>query len=219
VNVINLGTQDYKAVWDIQKTIHQKRVSNQTNDTLLLVEHEHVLTMGKSGRFENLLLPLEKLKAKGVSCYQIERGGDITYHGPGQLVGYPIMNVKNGLAGIRPYIERLEEVIIRVLKDFGIKGQHRSKMVGVWTDVGKICSIGIAVRRWVSFHGFALNVNTDLSFFNLINPCGMPLVTMTSMQRILGKALPITDVKEHLVYHFGNIFERSMEPMCLEKIV
>lgn len=218
MNVVDLGRRDYKEVWEIQKTLHQKRVDMTIDDTLLLVEHDHVLTMGKSGKNENLLLPRTVLEERGVAYYEIERGGDITYHGPGQLVGYPIMNIKQGLAGIRPYIEYLETLIIRTLHDFGIAGMLRDKMIGVWTDSGKICSIGVAVKQWVSFHGFALNVNTDLSYFNLINPCGMPQIRMTSMQRVLKKAVALEDVKQCVVKHFGKVFIRTMEVACLEKI-
>ncbi|MBN2621255.1 lipoyl(octanoyl) transferase LipB [candidate division WOR-3 bacterium] len=219
VNVIDLGIRDYKEVWDLQRILHQKRVDKALEDTLLLVEHDHVFTMGKSGKQENLLVPRPVLEEKGAAYYEIERGGDITYHGPGQLVGYPIMNIKQGLAGIRPYIEHLEDVIIRTLHDFGIEGMVRDKMIGVWTNRGKICSIGVAVKRWVSFHGFALNVNTDLSYFDLIHPCGMPRVVMTSMQRELKKQVSFEDVKRSVVEHFGTIFERTMEAVCSEKII
>jgi lipoate-protein ligase B len=219
VNVVDLSIRDYKEVWDLQKALHQKRVDLTIADTLLLVEHDHVLTMGKSGKRENLLIPQHLLEEKGVAYYEIERGGDITYHGPGQLVGYPIMNVKQGLAGIRPYIERLQIVLIRTLHDFGIEGMVRDKMIGVWTESGKICSIGIAVKQWVSFHGFALNVNTDLSYFNMINPCGMSQTAMTSMQRELKNEVSFEEVKRSVIEHFGIVFDRTMEAACLEKII
>jgi lipoate-protein ligase B len=219
VNVVDLSIRDYKEVWDLQKALHQKRVDLTIDDTLLLVEHDHVLTMGKSGKRENLLIPQHLLEEKGVAYYEIERGGDITYHGPGQLVGYPIMNVKQGLAGIRPYIERLQIVLIRTLHDFGIEGMVRDKMIGVWTESGKICSIGIAVKQWVSFHGFALNVNTDLSYFNMINPCGMSQTAMTSMQRELKNEVSFEEVKRSVIEHFGIVFDRTMEAACLEKII
>jgi lipoate-protein ligase B len=219
VNVVDLSIRDYKEVWDLQKALHQKRVDLTIDDTLLLVEHDHVLTMGKSGKRENLLIPQHLLEEKGVAYYEIERGGDITYHGPGQLVGYPIMNVKQGLAGIRPYIERLQIVLIRTLHDFGIEGIVRDKMIGVWTESGKICSIGIAVKQWVSFHGFALNVNTDLSYFNMINPCGMSQTAMTSMQRELKNEVSFEEVKRSVIEHFGIVFDRTMEAACLEKII
>jgi lipoate-protein ligase B len=219
MNIVDLGNRDYKEVWEIQKKLHQQRIADRIQDTLMLVEHEHVLTLGKSGKKENVLIPPRTLEARGIQYYEIERGGDITYHGPGQLVGYPIMNIKHGLAGIRPYIEHLEMIIIKTLKEFGITGLHRDGMVGVWTTAGKICSIGVAVKRWVSFHGFALNISTDLSYFNLINPCGMSQVTMTSMQQILQKEVLVADVKQCVLDHFGRVFNRTMETVCLEKLL
>ncbi len=218
MNVVDLGIKDYKLVWDMQKVIHEKRMRNETDDTLLLVEHEPVITMGRSGNAQHLLLSQEELRKRGVAYYEIERGGDITFHGPGQLVGYPILNIKHGLAGIRPYIERLEEVIIAVLADFGIPATTEDKMIGVWTESGKICSIGVAVKRWVSFHGFALNVNTDLSFFDLIVPCGIKNVTMTSMQEILRTRTEMSDVKEKVKVHFSALFDKVIEERCLEEI-
>lgn len=219
MNVVDLGTKDYKLVWDIQKEIHEKRVLNETDDTLLLVEHNPVITMGKSGKEQHLLLSQELLRKKGVAYYEIERGGDVTFHGPGQLVGYPILNIKQGLAGIRPYIERLQDVIIAVLADFSIQATAKEKMVGVWAKTGKICSIGVAVKRWVSFHGFALNVNTDLSFFDLIVPCGIKNVTITSMKEILHTDIAMHDVKEKVKAHFSALFGKRVEEQCLEKII
>lgn len=217
--VIDLGTKDYKEVWDIQKTLHKKRVDTCKDDILILVEHEHVFTLGKSGKKDNLLIPQNVLKEKDIAYYEIERGGDITYHGPGQLVGYPIMNIKQGLAGIRPFIEHLEQVIIQALKAFHIKGMKREKMIGVWTDAGKICSIGVAVQRWVSLHGFALNVNTDLSYFNLINPCGLPNLGMTSMQQMLGKHIEMPVVKQHIIESYAAVFRIQLVQKCLEEII
>jgi len=219
MNVVDLGTKDYKLVWDMQKVIHEKRIRNEVDDTLLLVEHEPVITMGRSGNAQHLLLSQELLRKRGVAYYEIERGGDITFHGPGQLVGYPILNIKHGLAGIRPYIERLEEVIIAVLADFGILATTKDKMIGVWTESGKICSIGVAVKRWVSFHGFALNVNTDLSFFDLIVPCGIKNVTMTSMKEIVHTDIAMHDVKEKVKAHFSALFGKTIEERCLEEII
>jgi lipoate-protein ligase B len=219
MNIVDLGIRDYKEVWEIQKRLHQRRVDERIDDTLVLVEHTHVVTMGKSGNRENILISPQALRDRGIAYYEIERGGDVTYHGPGQLVGYPIMNIKHGLAGIRPYIMCLEKIIINTLHEFGITGTHRNRMVGVWTTTGKICSIGVAVKRWVSFHGFALNVSTDLSYFNIIHPCGLPQGTMTSMQQVLNTKVPMTDVKHHAVDHFSLVLNRTMETVCLEKLL
>lgn len=218
LNILDLGNRDYKEVWDLQKTIHQKRVEGVIENTFILVEHNPVITMGKSGREDNLLIPYRILEEKDIKFYRIERGGDVTYHGPGQLVGYPIFNIRNGLVGVRPFIEKIEEVIIATLKDFGIKGEKKSKMIGVWADRGKICSIGIAVKRWVSFHGFALNINTDMKYFDLIVPCGLSDVQMTSMQKILKKSIPLNDVKESIIKNFGKGFDNTINRKCLEEI-
>ncbi len=219
MNVIDLGQKDYKEVWDLQKIIHQKRVEKEIADTLLLVEHNPVITMGKSGKQNNLLIPFKLLEEKGIAYYQIERGGDVTYHGLGQVVGYPIINIKEGLIGIRPFIERLENVIIATLARFGIKGEKKGKMIGVWTETGKICSIGVAVKRWVSFHGFAFNVNTNLKHFDLIVPCGLKNVTMTSMQKILNKEISLDRVKKSIIKNFGVIFKKRLEERCLKEII
>lgn len=214
MQVLDLGRKDYKEVWDLQKSIHEKRAKKEIPNTLILVEHNPVITMGKSGKQANVLFPVELLKEKGVQYYEIERGGDVTYHGPGQLVGYPIFNVRDGLAGIKPFINGIEEAIIATLDDFSIKGQRKEKMIGVWTDKGKICSIGVAVKKWVSFHGFALNVNTELSYFDLIIPCGLKNVEMTSMQQILGKEVAMQDVKKSIVGSFGNVFKQDCVEIC-----
>jgi lipoate-protein ligase B len=219
LNVIDLGIRDYKEVWDIQKAIHRKRVEGQIQDTVLLVEHNHVITMGKSGKEKNILIPFKLLEQKGIAYYEIERGGDVTYHGPGQLVGYPIFNIKDHLIGIKPFIEKLEAIIIQALADFDIEGKMRNKMIGVWTEHGKICSVGVAVKRWVSYHGFALNVNTDLSFFDLIVPCGLQDVKMTTMQSIAGREVPVSDVKNTVIEKFGAVFNNKPKMRCLAEII
>jgi len=217
LQVFDLGTRGYKEVWDLQKKIHEQRVDSSIPNTLILVEQKPVITMGKSGDEGNLLFPVDFLKKKGVEYYQIERGGDVTYHGPGQLVGYPIFNVRDGLAGIKPFINGIEEAIILTLKDSGIRAYRKEKMIGVWTEKGKVCSIGVAVKKWVSFHGFALNVNTDLSYFDLIVPCGLRNVEMTSMQQILGKQVSMDDVKRSVIQYFGKMFDRDGIEACSGK--
>jgi lipoyl(octanoyl) transferase len=219
MHVLDLDKRDYKEVWELQKTIHEKRVNEELSNTLLLVEHNPVITMGKSGQQQNVLFPVEFLKEKGVDFYRIERGGDATYHGPGQLVGYPIFNVRDGLAGIKPFIKRMEEAIIATLHSFGIDAYIKEKMIGVWTESGKICSIGVAVKKWVSFHGFALNVNTDLSYFDLIVPCGLKNVEMTSMEKVLGRKVDMNEVKKSIVRSFGDVFEQEINNACLEEII
>lgn len=212
--VLDLGNRDYGEVWELQKSVHEKRVSGQIPNILLLVEHNPVITMGKSGQQDNVLFPVEFLKEKGVDFYHIERGGDATYHGPGQLVGYPIFNVRDGLAGIKPFINGIERAVISTLHCFGIEAYTKEKMIGVWTEKGKICSIGVAVKKWVSFHGFALNVNTDLSYFDLIVPCGLKNVEMTSMERIRGEKVPMDKVRKSTINNFSRIFKQDVVQIC-----
>ncbi len=219
MQVVDLGQQDYYQVWNMQKALHAKRVDGAIVDTLLLVEHNPVITLGKSGKSDNILIPETLLKEKGVDFYQIERGGDATYHGPGQLVGYPIFNIKERLAGIRSFIEKIEEVIIATLDRFSIKADKKEKMIGVWVGSGKICSIGIAVKKWVSFHGFALNVNTDLQYFDLIHPCGFKNIKMTSMAEILKKNVSMKAAKDGVIEEFSIVFEQGIEERCLEEII
>lgn len=219
LNIVDIGYKEYKKVWDIQKSIHAKRLKNEISDTLILVEHNPVMTMGKSGKGKNLLIPFQLLKEKGIAYYEIERGGDVTYHGPGQLVGYPIFNIKEGLIGIKPFIEKIEDVIITTLADFNVEAEKKEKMIGVWNKGGKICSIGIAVRRWISFHGFALNVNTDLSYFDYIVPCGLKDVTMTSMQKTLNREIPMDDMKKVIIKKFGEVFNKNIERRCLKELI
>lgn len=219
MQVLDLGHRDYKEAWDLQKVIYEKRVAAQIPNTLILVEHNPVVTMGRSGHDSSLLFPVDSLKGRGVAFYDIERGGDATYHGPGQLVGYPVFNVRDGLAGIKPFINKIEEAIIATLADFHIAAYRKEKMVGVWTGECKICSIGIAVKRWVSFHGFALNVNTDLGYFDLIVPCGLKNVQMTSMQQISGREIALDDVKQRVINNFGVIFDAETKRTCLEEII
>ncbi|MGQ9664626.1 MAG: lipoyl(octanoyl) transferase LipB [bacterium] len=209
INTLDLGKRDYKEVWDMQRELHLKRVNGQIPNTLILVEHNPVVTIGRSGKSENIKMPIQLLKEKGIDFYHIERGGDVTFHGPGQLVGYPIFNIKEGLIGIRRFIEMIEDAIIGVLADFAIKAEKRERLIGVWTEMGKICSIGIAVKRWVSFHGFALNVNTDLRYFDLINPCGFKDIKMVSMQEILGHEIAMSEVKKKTIRNFHSIFLKS----------
>ncbi|HID32858.1 MAG TPA: lipoyl(octanoyl) transferase LipB [bacterium (Candidatus Stahlbacteria)] len=201
MEVLDLGRQNYEEVLDLQQNIHLKRVNGEIEDTLILVEHDPVVTMGRSGRIENLLISFTELKRRGIEFFRIERGGDVTYHGPGQLVGYPIFEIKNGFAGIKPFIRTIETVIIKMLKQFGIEAE-RGPHPGLWTRGKKILSIGIAVKRWVSFHGFALNVNNAPEDFAIINPCGYPGMGMTSIKVELGREVLMEEVKRVLVQEF-----------------
>lgn len=216
--IIDLGFCDFERSLTIQKRLHQMRVEAKIPDTLILVEHQPVITFGKSGKPANLLVPNDILQRKGIKTYFIERGGDVTFHGPGQIVGYPIFYIKETLAGIRGMINKLESTLILTLNDFAIQALTRPKLVGVWIGEEKIASIGIAVKKWVTFHGFALNVNTDLAYFDLIRPCGLDKVRMTSMAKILGKELNLNQVKERIKLNFEKVFgAKIVKPKDLEK--
>jgi len=218
----DLGLMDYKKAWDYQETIfdeiiqikrrnRNENLSLATKNYFLFVEHPHVYTLGKSGNINNLLLNEDQLKAKGATFYKINRGGDITYHGPGQIVGYPILDLDNFFTDIHKYMRFLEETIIRTIAEYGINGQRSKGETGVWLDVGtpfarKICALGVRSSRWVTMHGFALNVNTDLGYFDNIIPCGIRGKAVTSMQAELGKPVDLEEVKKLILNHFAKLF-------------
>ena len=182
-----------------------------TPDTLLLLEHPPTLTMGKSGKLENLLVPREELAARGISLFFTDRGGDITYHGPGQLVAYLVLNLAAHGKDIHRYIYNLQEVLIRTLADFSIAARRDERHVGVWVGDEKIAAIGVAVHRWVTMHGLALNVNPVMEHFRLINPCGITNKGVTSMAQLLSKDVPVRDVADTLVRHFSAVFNTTIE--------
>lgn len=205
-----MGFCEFKKVWDIQRILHEKRTKGEIEDTFIFVEHPHVYTLGKSGKEKNFKVNIRFLKEKGIPIYRIERGGDVTYHGPGQVVGYLIFNIKEKLAGIKNFVNKIEDAVIMMLKEYGIESHKRDKMIGVWVGEEKICALGIAVKRWVSFHGFALNVNTDLKYFNYIIPCGLNK-GVTSMKKILGEEVDMKEVKKSLKKAFEKVFEVKLE--------
>lgn len=219
----NLGVKDYKETWDYQTDLLQEivdiKISNrknggsiETKNHFLFVEHPHVYTLGKSGDLDNLLLNEKQLKDKGATFYKINRGGDITYHGPGQIVGYPILDLENFFTDIHKYLRLLEEVIILTLADYGLKGERSKGETGVWLGVGtpfarKICALGIRTSRWVTMHGFALNVNANLGYFDNIVPCGIRGKAVASMEVELGQKILIEEVQEKIIQHFTTLFE------------
>ena len=220
----DLGLKDYKETWDLQEEIFKKTVAIKvrnrrenaalsTPNHFLFVSHSHVYTLGKSGDLSNLLLNEEQLKTKGANFYKINRGGDITYHGPGQIVGYPILDLENFFTDIHKYLRLLEETIILTLADYGLEASRSQGETGVWLDVGtpfarKICALGVRASRWVTMHGFALNVNTDLGYFDHIIPCGIRGKSVTSLRVELKKdQVDENEVKEKLLKHFLNLFE------------
>lgn len=223
----DLGKKDYKATWDYQevlfKSILDTKIKNRrenlslpTTNYFLFVEHPHVYTLGKSGDISNLLLNEEQLKEKGATFYKINRGGDITYHGPGQIVGYPILDLDNFFTDIHKYLRFLEEMIILTLAEYGIQSERSPGETGVWLDVGtpfarKICAMGVRASRWVTMHGFALNVNADLGYFDNIIPCGIRGKAVTSLNVELGvDKVDEAEVKSKLVKHFKTLFEAEL---------
>nr|WP_321225207.1 lipoyl(octanoyl) transferase LipB [uncultured Psychroserpens sp.] len=220
----DLGAKDFKETWDYQedifKSILDTKIKNRREDAgletenyFLFVEHPHVYTLGKSGDVSNLLLTEEQLTQKGATFYKINRGGDITYHGPGQIVGYPILDLDNFFTDIHKYLRFLEETIILTLEEYGLKTERSPGETGVWLDVGtpfarKICALGVRASRWVTMHGFALNVNADLGYFDNIIPCGIKGKAVTSLNVELGVAkVNEAEVKEKLLKHFKVLFE------------
>ena len=200
-----LGLIDYDAAHAYQLKLHAERVAGNIPDTLLLMEHHPVITLGRRGGTGNLLVSPEELTARDIQLKEVERGGDITYHGPGQLVGYPIFRIKDHLAGIRPFVRKLEHALIQALAKLDIHGETRERFTGVWVGEEKIAAIGLAVKRWVTFHGFALNVCNDLSPFDLINPCGIGK-NVTSVEKVLGTSISFTTVHELVEWGFERVF-------------
>ncbi len=203
----DLGLIDYKQAWDLQKEIFDLRLRNEINDTFFLLEHPHTYTLGKVAEKENLISSESQLKERGVSVYEIDRGGDITYHGPGQIVGYPIIKLSDWKEDTHQYLRGLEEVIILTCREYGIETERNSKYTGVWIGERKIAAIGIKVSRWITMHGFAFNINTDLSYFGGIIPCGIKDKDVTSLKRELGREINIAEVKEKLIKNFKIVFD------------
>ncbi|WP_299055176.1 lipoyl(octanoyl) transferase LipB [uncultured Polaribacter sp.] len=219
----DLSVKDYKETWEFQTELLQSivdtKISNRKNNTdhktdnhFLFVEHPHVYTLGKSGDVSNLLLNEKQLEEKGATFYKINRGGDITYHGPGQIVGYPILDLENFFTDIHKYLRFLEEAIILTIAEYGLKGERSKGETGVWLDpetpfARKICAMGIRSSRWVTMHGFALNTNVNLGYFDHIIPCGIKGKAVTSMQAELGYELDLEEVKAKILKHFKALFE------------
>jgi lipoyl(octanoyl) transferase len=221
VIVRDLGKMEYRTAWDyqealLQQTVVKKTAKESTPNYLLLVEHPPVYTLGKSGDIGNLLLSDDEVAARGIDFFRTNRGGDITFHGPGQIVGYPVFDLENFKTDIGWYLRSLEEVIIQTLADYGISAGRSSGETGVWLEpetkirARKICAMGVRCSRWVTMHGFALNVNTDLSFFNFIIPCGIQDKQVASLNRELGRDIDLADVKEKLVNNFEQVFDAKL---------
>ena len=219
----DLGTKDYQPSWDYQEQLLKQNLDikvhnrenpddlRKTDNHLLFVEHPHVYTLGKSGHESNLLANENKLKEINATYVKVNRGGDITYHGYGQIVGYPVLDLENFYTDIHRYMRDLEEVIIRTLAEYGLHGERSPGETGVWFDVGKpyarkICALGVKASRWITIHGFALNVNTDMRYFDYIIPCGITDKQVTSMKRELETEVDFEEVKDKIKKHFADVF-------------
>jgi len=224
INFRDLGQMNYQSAWDLQESLLKENVRRKsapeagqsTNHYLLFVEHPPVYTLGKSGNKENVLLSDEELQANQIEFFHTNRGGDITFHGPDQIVGYPILDLEKFYTDIGKYLRNIEEVLILTMAEYGIKGERSSGETGVWIDPDlpgrerKICAIGVRCSRWVTMHGFAFNVNTDLSYFNHIIPCGIVNKQVTSLQQELGRKLDMQEVKDKVKRNFEKVFEASL---------
>jgi lipoyl(octanoyl) transferase len=205
-----LGLIDYADALARQEALVARRKLNEEEDALLLLQHPHVITLGRSAKRTNIVVDDNNREGCGVELFETGRGGDVTYHGPGQLVGYPILNLAPDRCDVRRYVRDLEEVLIRTAADYGIEAGRIPGLIGVWAGNEKLAAIGVRISRWVTMHGFALNVGTDLDYFRLIVPCGISDRGVTSLEKILGGRVPVEDVAQRVVAHFGNVFERQM---------
>lgn len=202
LKLLDVGRMSYEAAWDLQKRLVAERAERVlAEDALVLVEHDHVITLGKKTSPENF-------KPQDIPVFQVERGGDATYHGPGQLVGYPIVRLPN--PDVHAFVRGLEDVLVNATRAFGVDSAKVEGHTGVWVGGRKLASIGVAVNNWVTFHGFALNVNTDLSYFQLIRPCGLDPERMTSMKKVLGREVPFEEVKKEVVSQFFRTFDTDL---------
>lgn len=219
LSVTSLGRTKYADAWALQRSVFDLRLQNLIGDVFLLTEHEHVYTLGKGGDDNHLLANDEELKKEGVDFFHIDRGGDITYHGPGQLVGYPILNLELHGSDIHLYLRNLEEVLLRVLATYGIQGAREEGMTGVWVNGDKIAALGVKVSRWITMHGFALNVNTDLSKFSRIIPCGIFHKGVTSLRTLLKREVPLEEVEERTQEAFSSVFQCELRRVPLSEFM
>ena len=212
VNFIDLGFADYKKVWDLQKETHLKLQQSRSTDVIYddvvyTVQHNHVYTLGKTGSRDHILISDDEMTSKGISYYEIDRGGDITYHGPGQLVVYPILDLNNYYKDTHRYLRDLEETVILTLKEIGIDAKREEEFTGVWVGEEKICAIGIKVSKWIAMHGIAFNINTDLSYFDKIIPCGIFHKGVTSIEKITEEKADFEKIKEIYINNFKKVFK------------
>lgn len=216
--VVDLGMTEYGSATELQKSLVRARLERRLPDLLLLLQHNHVYTIGRSGTYAHLLADEETLRKRDVAVFETDRGGDITYHGPGQLVGYPIVDLREHYLDVHRYMRDLEEVLIRTVSDWGFSATRRSGLTGVWVENAKIAALGVKISRWITFHGFALNVNTDLSFFKGIVPCGIQQCAVTSLSELCGSRADFRSVACRVVEHFCEVFRLSAQRMVPEDL-
>lgn len=212
--VVDLGTRDYLEVWSLQKRLVELRADDHIPDVLLYVEHPHVITLGRKSDAARDLLVRGR-----APVYEIERGGEATYHGPGQLVGYPIFKLEDSERDLHRFLRSQEEALIRAIARYGLSGDRNPGYTGVWCQGKKLASIGVAVRRWVTYHGFGLNVSTDLSYFSLINPCGLAAETMSSVEALAGQPVSMRELMAEVTRHLAGVFGRVVLPCDLDKLL
>src|SRR6266699_1175533 len=222
-HMIDLGLIGYAEAWSLQKRIVAARKAGAIKDVLLVCEHPHVITQGRNGKREHLLASEHVLRQKGVEYYETSRGGDITYHGPGQIVGYPILNLGAIRRDVVWYVRMLEEAMIRATSEFGITAERVAGKTGIWVKSGdteeKLAAIGVHISCWVTSHGFAYNVSTDLRYYDLIVPCGIANCKATSLEKLLGRSLDSKEVARRLAKHFGEVFGREMKKAAREELL
>lgn len=220
LNVIHLYNTNYKEILELQRELRQRRIVNEISDCLLLVTHNHVLTLGKRGKHENILASKETLTEKGVSIYEIERGGDITYHGPGQLVIYPIIDLKNYKRDVRGFVDKLQNAVVNLLKDEYDIDAHKEDgtHTGIWVKKNKIAAIGLSLSKWVTIHGMAFNINTNLDYFDLIVPCGLIDRGVTSIKKIVGREIDFSKATNLFVKYFSEQLNCDINITDLENI-
>ena len=212
--IADLGLRPYSEIWSLQEDLVALRQRGSVPDLLLLVEHEPVFTLGKGGRQDHILISSQEMARRGISVHRVDRGGDVTFHGPGQMVAYPILDLSAHGKDVHLYCRQLEEVGLQILSDYGLTGKRVPRLTGVWVGEDKIMAIGVGVKKWISYHGLAFNVNTDLDCFRLIHPCGIKDRGVTSLAHLLRREIPMEEVKETLLHHFASLFATRIVRMC-----
>ncbi|MEY4579191.1 MAG: hypothetical protein RL701_3894 [Pseudomonadota bacterium] len=212
LQVVDLGRRDYKSVLALQEQTHAARIRGEIPDTLLLVEHDAVITMGRASKPEHILVPVDLLAARGIEVHEIGRGGDVTYHGPGQLVAYPILDLRPDRCDVRRYVRHLEQVMLQVATSFGLESQRVEGKTGAFCGDGKYGALGVRISRWVTMHGIAINVSTDLNAFSLIVPCGLADTAVTSLSRETGRDITMDEARERTQQQFADVFGYKLTP-------